>query len=178
MIHIGFAGHNGHAFRGLGSILLNAGVLPQGQASMIAIRDWLKANPARAADYMNRNARYIFFRRLSDSEASDGPIGALGVALTPGRSIAVDQKFMPLGVPVWLNTNDPDGVKLQRLVVAAGYRGGHHRSGPRRTIFWGHGEEAFFKAARMKSAGSYFVFVPKVAAALPLRPGRFKCFLF
>ena len=92
--------------------------------------------------------------------AADGPIGALGVPLNAGRSIAVDQRFIPLGAPLWLDTEDPDGVKLNRLVVAQDV--GAAITGPvRGDLFWGHGEDAFAKAARMKSSGGYFVFVPK-----------------
>jgi membrane-bound lytic murein transglycosylase A len=166
MIRIGFAGHNGRAFRGIGSILLEAGVLKPGGASMVGVREWLTTHPAEAADYMNRNTRYIFFRKLDPAEAEDGPIGALGVSLTPLRSLAVDPRFVPLGAPVWLDTVDPDGVSLQRLMVAQDV--GSAITGPvRGDVFWGHGEEAFRKAGRMKSAGSYFVFVPKSPSAQP-----------
>ncbi len=162
-VRIGFAGHNGRSFRGIGSILIEAGMLPAGGASMIAVRDWLKQHPDQAAEFMNRNTRYIFFRRIpADSE---GPIGAQGVALTPGRSLAVDQRYVPMGTPVWLDLKDPDNVDLQRLVVAQDVGGAI--TGPvRGDYFWGHGEEAFQKAARMKSQGAYFIFIPR-----PVTPG-------
>ncbi len=162
-IRIGFAGHNGRSFRGIGSILIEAGQLPAGGASMIAVRDWLKQHPDQAAEFMNRNTRYIFFRRIpADSE---GPIGAQGITLTPGRSLAVDQRYIPMGSPVWLDLKDPDNVELQRLVVAQDV--GSAITGPvRGDYFWGHGEEAFQKAARMKSQGSYFIFIPR-----PVPPG-------
>lgn len=157
-VRIGFAGHNGRAFRGIGSILIEAGMLPAGGASMIAVRDWLKQHPDQAAAFMNRNTRYIFFRRIPAE--SEGPIGAQGVALTAGRSLAVDQRYVPLGSPVWLDLKDPDNMELQRLVVAQDVGGAI--TGPvRGDYFWGHGEEAFQKAARMKSQGSYFVFIPR-----------------
>jgi membrane-bound lytic murein transglycosylase A len=113
---------------------------------------------------MNRNTRYIFFRKLDPMETPDGPLGAQGVSLTPGRSLAVDPRFIPLGAPIWLDTADPDGVPMQRLMIAQDV--GAAITGPvRGDIFWGHGEEAFLKAGRMKSAGGYFVFIPK-----PLTP--------
>jgi membrane-bound lytic murein transglycosylase A len=162
VMRIGFAGQNGHAFKGLSKILVEAGVLPQGNASMIAVREWLRTHPDQARDMMDKNARYIFFRKI-DSPDADGPIGALGVPLAAGRALAVDQRFIPLGAPVWLDTQDPDGMKLQRLVVAEDV--GAAITGPvRGDLFWGHGEDAFNKAARMNSAGSYFVFVPRAVS--------------
>lgn len=167
-VRIGFAGHNGRAFRGIGSILIEAGQLPPGGASMIAVRDWLRVHPDQAAEFMNRNTRYIFFRRIPPSGpgggANDGPIGAMGVPLTAGRSIAVDQGYIPMGSPVWLDLKDPDNVPLQRLVVAQDVGGAI--TGPvRGDYFWGRGEDAFHKAARMKSQGAYFVFIPRPVAA-------------
>lgn len=159
IMRIGFAGSNGRAFKGIGSILLEAGELKRGGASMIAVRDWLTAHPEAAIRYMNRNTRYIFFRKVSADEAEDGPIGASNVSLTPGRSLAVDPRFIPLGAPLWLDSHDPDGLPLQRLVVAQDT--GAAITGPvRGDFFWGHGDAAFMKAARMRSSGGYVVLVP------------------
>lgn len=156
MLRVGFAGSNGLQFSGIGSILLKEGVLKPGQASMIGVRDWLKANPERARDLMQRNARYIFFRRIDGA----GPIGAEGVPLTPLRSLAVDTAYVPLGALVWLDTTDPDGTPLQRLFVAQDV-GAAITGAVRGDVFWGAGDEAFSKAARMKSPGRLFVLVPK-----------------
>ena len=160
VIRIGFAGHNGLSFRGIGGILLKAEVLKPGQASMILVRDWLKAHPKQATEYMNLNARYIFFRRLDPSQTEGGPIGAFGVSLTPMRSLAVDPRFVTLGVPIWLDTYDPDGVPLQRLMSAQDV-GSAIQGAVRGDFFWGSGSEAFSMAGRMKSDGQYFIFVPK-----------------
>jgi membrane-bound lytic murein transglycosylase A len=159
VIRIGFAGHNGHSFRGIGGILLKAGVLAPGQGSMLSVRDWLRRHPEQAAEYMNLNTRYIFFRRLDPAQTEDGPIGAFGVSLTPMRSIAVDPRFVPLGAPVWIDTYDPDGNPLQRLVSAQDV-GSAIKGAVRGDFFWGAGSEAFFMAGRMKSEGQYFVFIP------------------
>ena len=160
IMRIGFAGHNGRAFKGIGSILLEAGAVKPGGASMTDVREWLSLHPGEAAAYMNRNTRYIFFRKLDPSETEDGPVGALGVSLTPLRSMAVDPRFIPLGAPLWLDTKDPDGIPLQRLMVAQDV-GAAITGGVRGDIFWGAGEEAFSKAGRMKSGGGYYVFVPQ-----------------
>jgi membrane-bound lytic murein transglycosylase A len=155
-VRVGFAAHNGHSFTGIGKILLDEGVLKPGEASMIAVRDWLRKNPDRARALMARNARYIFFRRIE----GDGPIGAEGVALTPLRSMAVDPRAVPLGAPVWLETEDPDGVPLKRLMVAQDV-GAAIVGAVRGDVFWGAGEPAFEKAARMKSRGRAAVMLPR-----------------
>ncbi len=157
IIHVGYAGNNGHEFIGIGSIMAKEGLLEPGKASMPHIRKWLKKNPEKAKLLMDQNPRFIFFRILPES---DGPIGAAGVSLTPQRSIAVDTKYIPLHTPIFLNTTDPDGSKIQKLVVAQDI-GTAIKGSIRADFFWGYGEEAFQKAGRMKSKGSYYLLWPK-----------------
>ena len=157
--HIGYAGNNGHTFVGIGSILSADGVLENGKSSMPHIRAWLKENPEKAKEYMNKNPRYIFFKL---SPEGDGPMGALGVPLTPKRSLAVDTRFIPLGTPLYLDTTDPDGNKVQSLVVAQDV-GGAIKGAVRGDYFWGYGEDAFQNAGRMKSSGRYYILWPKGA---------------
>ena len=113
--------------------------------SMQAIRSWLEDNPDQAPALMDSNPSFVFFRELT----KPGPIGAQGVPLTPGRSLAVDLKFIPLGVPVWLDTTDPvsAGKPLRRLVVAQD-TGGAIRGPVRGDLFWGFGDEAARKAVQ------------------------------
>ena len=107
---------------------------------------------------MDLNPSYIFFRRID----GDGPIGAQGVALTAGRSLAVDRRYIPLGAPVWLDVDYPDesGNPLQRLVVAQD-TGGAIKGAVRGDVFWGHGPTAAEKAGPMAASGRYFVLLPK-----------------
>ncbi len=154
-LRLSFAGHNGHRFKGIGSILLTAGVLKS--ATMDNVRTWLREHPAEAAAYMNQNARYIFFKL---GAADGGPIGALGVPLTAQRSLAVDPRVVPLGAPLWLDTTDPDGKPFRRLIVAQD-TGAAIRGVVRGDVFWGFGETAFATAARMKSPGRYMVLLPR-----------------
>nr|AIA84907.1 MltA [uncultured Gluconacetobacter sp.] len=72
-----------------------------------SIRAWLEAHPERAKSIMDANPSYVFFKVTPELAAEDGPPGALGVSLTPGHSIAVDRRYLPLGAPVWLSTTDP-----------------------------------------------------------------------
>jgi membrane-bound lytic murein transglycosylase A len=157
---VGYAISNGRDFTGVGRLLLDAGKILPGQASMQGIRDWLRANPAEARDFMERNARFIFFRWVD----GDGPIGAEGVALTAGRSIAVDPAFVPYGVPVFLDTTWPkDNAPLRRLMVAQDT--GSAIKGPLRAdFFWGSGDDALEHAGGMKQQGRFYMLLPKDVA--------------
>jgi membrane-bound lytic murein transglycosylase A len=161
---VGYAGNNGQDFVPVARLMLKEGVLPKDQASMQGVRAWMKAHPAEAKTWMQKNPRYIFFRELDASNGlPEGPAGALGVTLTPTRSMAVDPAFMPLGVPVWLDTHAPDGTPLQRLMVAQDV--GSAIKGPiRGDLFWGTGEPALEFAGRMKNSGRYYVLLPKTVA--------------
>jgi len=157
---IGYAANNGLRFRGIGGILLAAGELGPGQGSMPSVADWLRANPEAGRSYMAQNPRFIFFRWIN----GPGPIGAMGAPLEPGRSLAVDPAFMPYGAPVWLDSSDPDGETLERLMVALD-TGSAIRGAVRGDFFWGAGPNAFAKAGRMKSDGRYFLFLPQTVPA-------------
>lgn len=155
-VRVGYAQNNGHTFVGIGRVMLDAGLLAPGQSTMPHIRAWLHANPDRAGEIMRQNPRYIFFRRIE----GEGPVGAMGVPLTPRRSMAVDTDYIPLGVPVWLDTHDPDGQPLRRLMVAQDV-GSAIKGVVRGDFFWGPGEAALAHAGRMRSVGRTYVLLPR-----------------
>lgn len=155
-LRIGFADSNGLKFKGIGSILLDKKLLSAGEASMPKIREWLRKNPDKAKDLMAENNRFIF-QRITDA---DGPIGALGISLTAGRSLAVDNKYIPLGAMMWLDTVNPDNGNLKKIVFAQDI-GGAIKGVVRGDYFWGQGEKALMHAGRMNSVGKYYIFVPK-----------------
>ena len=129
------------------------------QATMQGIQAWAQANPARLTELLNSNPSYVFFRRLNNNQG--GPLGALGVPLTDGYSIAVDARYTPLGAPVWLSTSFPLGNQpLQRLMHAQD-TGGAIRGAVRADFFWGFGREAGEVAGRMKQAGEMWILLPK-----------------
>lgn len=102
---------------------------------------------------------YVFFRALADGP--DGPVGALGVPLTAGRSVAVDPRTMPLGFPVFIATTLPRGnAPLNRLVLAQD-TGGAIRGAVRADYFWGLGSRAFAQAAHMKERGRLWLLLPR-----------------
>ncbi len=156
-LQVGYAAQNGRTYHAIGKTLIERGVLSKEDVSMQSIRQWLEQNPTEAADLMNLNPSYVFFRRLEGA----GPLGAQGVALTPGRSLAVDRRHLPYGLPVFLDAEEPDNQgRLQRLMIAQD-TGGAIKGVVRGDYFWGAGETAADKAGRMKSKGRYYVLVPK-----------------
>ncbi len=158
MMQVGYAGDNGRKYVAIGKILIERGVYKPEEVSLQSIRDWMRANPKQAPALMRENPRYIFFRVLE----TGGPIGAGGVALSPGRSLAIDPAFMPMGAPLWLDTTwpGPEAKPLRRLVVAQDT--GSAIKGPvRGDVFWGPGAEAERHAGQMRQPGTYFLFLPK-----------------
>jgi len=158
-VRVGYADQNGYAFRSLGRVLIQRGELAPERASMQGIKDWVRRNPSRAQEMLNTNPSYVFFRELP--RELPGPLGAMGVPLTPERSIAVDARVVPLGVPVYLATTWPNtSDSLNRLMVAQD-TGGAIAGGVRADFFWGFGDAAGSQAGKMRQQGRMWVLLPK-----------------
>lgn len=129
---------------------------------MQAIKAWAAANPDKLQEALNSNPSYVFFRELpAPSGPLDGPPGALGVALTPGYSAAVDPRYIPLGAPVFLQTTYPLSDRpLDRLVMAQD-TGGAIRGAVRADFFWGTGDDAGTQAGRMRQQGKIWLLWPR-----------------
>ncbi|MDR0379754.1 MAG: murein transglycosylase A [Candidatus Accumulibacter sp.] len=161
LVRLGYANQNGHPYRAIGRVLADRGELAIEQASMQGIQNWARANPLRLAEVLDANPSYVFFREMPDSSGADeGPQGALGVALTPGRSIAVDPRHMPLGAPVFLATTEPLSTSPLTRLMFAQDTGGAIRGVVRADFFWGFGADAGAKAGRMKQSGTMWVLLP------------------
>jgi membrane-bound lytic murein transglycosylase A len=167
VLRVGYAGNNGRDYVAIGRILIDRGAIPRDEISMQSIRAWLAANPAEAQAVMNANPRYIYFRAVE----GEGPIGAQGVALEPGRSLAVDPAFLPYGAPLWLDSADPDGRPLRRLVIAQD-TGGAIRGAVRGDLFWGAGPEAAAMAGRMNARGGYTILLPRTVSPAQVLAAR------
>ncbi|HJV82428.1 murein transglycosylase A [Noviherbaspirillum sp.] len=161
-VRVAFADQNGYPYKSIGRYLVDKGEMTLDQASAQNIRAWFAANPARQQELLNANPSYVFFREEKLADPSKGPKGALGVPLTPQRSIAVDPQFIPLGVPVFLATTQPGkDAPLQRLMLAQD-TGGAIRSAIRADYFWGFGPGAAENAGKMKQRGMMWVLLPKL----------------
>jgi len=161
---LAYGGDNGQAYHSVGRWLIDQGELPAGQASWPAIREWARRHPGRVDEMLWSNPRYVFFREEPIPDASLGPRGAQGVALTPGRSIAVDPKNIPYGAPVWLDTSDPlTNQPLRRLVVAQD-TGNAIIGAVRADYFWGWDAVAASQAGRMRQPLRLWVLWPATSA--------------
>ena len=159
VVHLSFSAHNGRPFVAIGKAMKERGLTPPNDSSMQSVRAWLKSNPGKAPLVMEENPHYVFFR--INPVPGDGPVGAMGIPLTPGRSLAVDGRFIPLGVPLWLDSLEPNGTPLRRLMVAQD-TGTAIKGAVRGDLFWGYGEQALEKAGKMHSRGSYFLLLPRI----------------
>lgn len=163
-IRVAYADQNGHPYKSIGRYLVDKGEMTLDQASAQSIKAWFASNPARQEELLNANPSYVFFKEEKLADPTKGPKGALGVPLTPQRSIAVDPQFIPLGVPVFLATTQPGKeTPLQRLMLAQD-TGGAIRNPVRADFFWGFGAGAGEKAGKMKQRGQLWVLVPRLAS--------------
>jgi len=144
-------------------LLIERGELTREAVTLPAIRAWLVAHPDQAPGLMDANPSYVFFTSLPNTPPDQGPPGSLGVALTPGRSLAVDPRFVPMGAPVFVATSNPlDGAPWRHLLLAQD-RGGAIKGPVRGDIFFGWGAEAEAMAGRMKQHGTAYLLLPRVA---------------
>ncbi|MCB1954624.1 MAG: MltA domain-containing protein [Rhodocyclaceae bacterium] len=157
-IRIGYADQNGHPYVSIGRWLIDQGEMTLAQASMDGIKAWAATHPERLSALLGANPSYVFFRQLPAGEG--GPIGALGVPLTDGRSIAVDPRSVPLGAPVFIDATEPNSTQPLRRLVVAQDTGSAIKGGVRADFFWGFGGEAGRKAGRMRQAGRLWVLLP------------------
>ncbi len=156
---VAFAGHNGQEYVAIGRLMRERRLLPPDRIDMLAIRAWLRANPAAGAALMRETPRFVFFREIGDC---DGPVGQSGVPLTPMVSLAVDPRFVPLGAPLWLDSNWPRSPdRPLRLLTVAQDTGGAITGAVRGDLFWGVGEAGLAQAGLMAERGRYFLLLPR-----------------
>lgn len=159
LIKVGHAANNGHPYLSVGKKLVDMGELTLDQASMWDIKDWGAQHPGQLSTLLDSNPRYVFFRELPPTTSA--PIGALGVPLTEGYSIAVDPKNIPLGAPVFLATTYPNSDKPLNRLVFAQDTGIAIKGKVRADFFWGFGSYAETQASRMKQKGQMWVLMPR-----------------
>ncbi len=158
MMQVGYANQNGYPYRAIGHVLVQRGELKLEQASMQNIKAWGRAHPQQLPELLSQNPSYVFFKELPDSS---GPLGALGLPLTGGRSIAVDARAIPLGAPVWLATTRPQSDAPMDLLVMAQDTGGAIHGNVRADFYFGFGDAAGKQAGKMKQQGQMWVLLPK-----------------
>jgi len=173
ILRVNYDSHNGWPYVPVGRVLIDRGYLARDQVSMQSIRRWMETHTAEAKDVLRQNKSYVFFRVTGLSNEEEA-VGAEGVPLVPGRSIAVDRALHTYGTPFFINanlpmTNDKATTDFARLVVAQDT--GSAIVGPARAdIYFGAGNEAARMAGRIKNSGRFYMLLPR--ALDPVQAGR------
>ena len=193
MLRINYDGHNGYPFVPLSRILVERNIIPREQMSLDRIREWARANPQSAEELLRQNRSFMFFRivGLTDDRRPAGSqetprerqaIGAQGISLTPGRSIAVDNAFHVYGTPFFIDADLPltdveRAGHFNHLMIAQDT--GSAIVGPARAdIFWGAGDQAGQLASHVHHPGNFAMLVPReldpvaAGARMPLPPQK------
>ena len=193
ILRINYDAHNGYPFVPVSRILIARHIIPRAEMSLERIREWMRANPHGAEEVLRQNRSFVFFRivGLSDDrepkDAQGAPhdqqaVGAQGVPLTPGRSIAVDNALHVYGTPFFIQadlplTGEKRSVSFDRLMIAQDT--GSAIVGPARAdIFWGAGDRAGQLAGHVHHPGSFALLVPReldpvtAGARMPLPPEK------
>ncbi len=157
-MRVGYADQNGQPFHGIGRLLVQRGALTLAQTTLPGIKAWARSHPQQVQSVLNHNPSYVFFRVLPSD--LPGPLGAMGVPVTGGASLAVDPRVIPLGVPVFLDTTQPaTHIPLRRLMMAQD-TGGAIFGAVRADFFWGYGPQAEQKAGTMRQSGRLWILYP------------------
>jgi membrane-bound lytic murein transglycosylase A len=158
-VRLNYADQNGHPYRSIGRWLIEHGELKAEQTSMQGIKAWAKANPTRLVELLNANPSLVFFRELPVE--GSGPQGAMGLALTPERSLAIDPRHVPLGAPIWLATTRPNSEQALTRLMLGQDTGGAIRGVVRADFYWGSGADAGNQAGKMRQQGRMWVLMPR-----------------
>jgi membrane-bound lytic murein transglycosylase A len=162
-LRISYDSHNGYRYSSIERVLVERNLISRQEMSAQRIRDWMAAHPDEAAKVRAANRSYVFFRITGLSNEGE-PVGAQGVPLTPGRSIAVD-RVHEYGTPFFIEANLPiESVKsvsrFGRLMIAQDT--GSALVGPARAdLYWGAGDDAGRIAGRIRHPGRFAMLVPR-----------------
>ncbi len=147
-----FAGSNGRPFVAVAGPMAARGLIAPAHMSAGAIHDWLAAHRGPDADaVIGLNPRYIFFRLAPDTGRD--PVGAAGVPLIAGRSVAVDPADHPWGELLWIDADAPSlagaPAVFRRLAVALD-SGAAIKGEVRADLYLGQGAAAGEAAGRVR----------------------------
>lgn len=154
MMYVGFDNLNGHKYKSIGKYLIELGEMNYAEASMQGIKKWCDQNPSRVDDLLNYNDSMVFFKKKNQPAT-----GALGVVLTPERSVAIDQSYLPLGSMLYMSA-DAKEKNLNRIVLAQD-TGGAIKGSVRADFFCGYGDEAGQIAGKLKAPLKLWILLPK-----------------
>lgn len=165
-LRLNYDGHNGQPYVPVGRLLIERGQVPREQMSMDRIRSFMEADPAAGQALRRENPSFVFFRAVPLAPG-EGALGAQGVGLTAGRSIAVDRELHTYGTPIFIDARLPlrsavSDTPFQHLTIAQDT--GSAIIGPARAdIFFGAGDAAGRMAGRLRDPGNFFILVPRLS---------------
>jgi membrane-bound lytic murein transglycosylase A len=162
-LRVSYDSHNGYSYSSVERAFIERNLIPRKETSPQRMREWMAAHPDEAASIRAANRSYVFFRVTGLSNDGE-PVGAQGVPLTPGRSIAVD-RVHEYGTPFFIEANLPiEGGKpaspFRRLMIAQDT--GSAIVGPARAdLYWGAGDDAGRIASRIRHSGRFVMLLPR-----------------
>src|SRR5215468_1208401 len=179
MLRLNYDAHNGYPYMPVGRVLIDRNIIPREEMSMHRIREWMQANPDDAKDVRRQNRSVVFFRIVGLNDDRE-PLGAQGIRLSAGRSIAVDKALHVYGTPFFIEADLPlasanASTPFRRTMIAQDT--GSAIVGPARAdLYFGAGDEAGQIAGRVRQPGQFALLLPRdldpVAAGthMPLPP--------
>jgi len=162
-VRINYDAHNGYPYTPVGRVLIERNIVPKDQMSMQKIREYMEQSPDAAKELRRQNRSYVFFREVKLA-ADDEAVGAQGVPLTAGRSIAVDKSLHVYGTPFFIEgslpiESDTSNTPFRRLMIAQDT--GSAIIGPARAdIYFGAGVDAGRVAGRLKNPARFVMLLP------------------
>jgi len=167
LLRLNYIASNGMPYTPVGKFLIDRGIVSKEDMSMDKIREFMEENPEEGKELRRKNRSFVFFQE-TPLGVHDECIGAQGVALTPGRSLAVDKRIHLYGTPFWIDAELPidsekPETKFRHLLFAQDT--GSAIVGPARAdIYFGHGEEISHIAGRVKQNGQFVMLAPQSVA--------------
>ena len=159
---LNYQASNGRPYGSIGRYMIEKGFVPREGMSMQRIRRYLTEHPELLEEVLSSNPSYVFFRQVEK-----GPLGSLGVLLTPGRSVALDPKVFPKGAlgfivcqrPLVDERGDIIGWTPFSRFVLDQDSGGAIKGAGRADIFWGSGPYAELAAGHMQHEGELYILI-------------------
>jgi membrane-bound lytic murein transglycosylase A len=178
-LRLSYDAHNGYPFVPISRVLTERRLLTREEMSLQRIREWVHDNPDAAKTIRRQNRQVVFFRVVGLNDDTEA-IGAQGIPLTAGRSIAVDKALHPYGTPFFIEAElpGPSGQSSFRRLMIAQDTGSAIVGPARADLFFGAGEEAGKLAGRIQQTGRFAILVPRelgqsiMTASIPLPPER------
>jgi membrane-bound lytic murein transglycosylase A len=163
LLRLNYQAANGHPYYAVGRYLIDRKIVPKDEMSMDRIRQWMEANPEEGKELRRKNKSYVFFRETSLANDEE-PIGAQGISLTPGRSIAVDHNLHTYGTPFFISAmlpieSEKPETPFSRLMIAQD-TGGAIIGPARADLYFGAGDEAASVAGRLRHPGRFVMLLP------------------